>query len=538
MPRDKQLDLHFPKAGLHTAEAYGRQPTRQGRRGEYVRTTASGINVLGYDPAAGRDRGGSRFGLTKLFATQLTGRTFVVQELAAFASKIGAVPAVQQSQSGRVVYLIAVSEGRVFVSTPDDTSPTEATNSTGETPALNFSGVLQSTSVNQKQYFADGTNYVVYSPIANELTLWAATSGSLPRDDEDNAARLVTTWRGRVVLSGLLRDPQNWFMSAVGDPLDFEYQPATVTKTDAVSGNNSPLGLIGDVVTALIPATDDVLYFGGDHTIYVMKGDPADGGQLDLVSDLTGIAFGRAWCKDPYGNIFFFGTRPGVWRLPLGGQPERISQAIEPLLADIDTGRTIVSMVWNDRQQGFHLYLTPDDAPAAATHYFWEARTNAWFQVVHADNNHNPLCAIAYDGNDPDDRVILTGCWDGYIRYIDHTATTDDATPIASSVLIGPLLSPVLDEMLLTELQGVLGDTSGDVTYEILAGDTAETAIASAAAVTGTLAAGRNATQPIRVAGHAIYVRLSSTNRWAMETIRIVLGDRGTVRRRRPGTPI
>lgn len=534
MGQERTQDVHFPKAGLHTAEAYGKQPVRQNRRGEYVRTAAAATNVLGYEPATGRDRGGSRCGLSKYIAAQVTGRDWVIQELAALASKVGTVVPVQQSQSGRVVYLIAVSEGRVFVATPDDAAATEATNNTGETPPLNFSGVMQSTSLNQKQYFADGTNYAIYQPTTNSVEAWTPTAGSLPRDDEDNGARLISTWRGRAVLSGLIRDPQNWFMSKVSDPLNFEYGPVPTTKTDAVAGNNSPLGLIGDVVTALIPYTDDVLIFGGDHTIYAMKGDPADGGQIDLISDITGIAFGKAWCKDPYGNVYFFGGRPSVWKMSGPQQPERLSQPIEPLIQDIDTGSNVISMCWDDRQQGVHLFITPDDAPAAATHYFWEARTNAWFKTVFADTDHNPLCCIAYDGNDPDDRVVLTGCWDGYVRYIDYAATTDDGTPIASEVLLGPILSALTDDMLLKEIQFVLGETSGDITWEVLSGDTAESALAAAARASGTAAAGRNSTQPIRVAGHAIYVRITSTNRWAMEVVRAVFADRNKVRRRKP----
>ncbi len=35
--------------------------------------------------------------------------------------------------------------------------------------------------------------------------------------------RLVVRYRGRTVLSGLLADPGNWFMSSVDEPRNFEY---------------------------------------------------------------------------------------------------------------------------------------------------------------------------------------------------------------------------------------------------------------------------------------------------------------------------
>jgi hypothetical protein len=320
----------------------------------------------------------------------------------------------------------------------------------------------------------------------------------------------------------------------VGDPLDFAYSPSPTTATDPVAGNNSPLGLIGDVITALIPYTDDVLIFGGNSTIYAMRGDPASGGQVDLISDITGMAFGKAWCKDPYGNVYFFGSKPGIWRMAGTSPPQRISAPVEPLLAGLDTGNLTISMAWDDREQSVRVFLTPSDQPAATTHLCWEYRSNAWWTDTFADNNHNPTCAAAIDGNSPSDRTVVVGGWDGYVRYLDPAASTDDGQPINSTVLLGPILTQELDEMLLKEVQGVLATGSGSVTWDVLAAPTAEAAIASTPRASGTFSAGRTGTQPVRVADHAIYLRLSSTARWAMESIRAVFAGRGKVRRRKP----
>lgn len=531
-PQETFQDFHFPKAGLNTAGPYGRQPVVQGRDGTYVRTAAQGVNVRSYDCLLGRDRGGSRTGLSKYVAQLLPTTTWVIQEVNTLASTTGSVSMSQQSVSGRVVYLVAVSQGLVKVATPGDTTWTATTNNSGQNPPLNISGIMQSSANQQKLYFADGVNYRYYNPPTNSIETWTPTTGSLPRDTDSNGARLLSTWRGRMVLSGLLKDPQNWFMSKVDDPNDFEYGPAVTTATDAVAGNNSSLGLIGDVVTALIPYSDDVLIFGGDHTIYVMRGDPADGGHVDLISDITGIAFGKAWCRDPYGNVYFFGSRPGVWRMAGANQPERISQKIEPLLASIDTGRNIIRLIWNDAQQAVHLFITPDDAPAAATHYVWEYRSNSWWQDTFGNNDLNPLCCVEYDGNLANDRAVLIGCWDGYVRFLNPNAVDDDGTAISSSVLLGPILTQEMDEMLLKDLQWILAENSGDITWSVLSGRTAEEALAAAARASGTASAGRNLNQPIRVADHAIYVKITATTRWAMESLRTRFAGRGKVRRR------
>lgn len=438
----------------------------------------------------------------------------------------------QLSQSGRVVRVVAVSQGNVYTAKAGDTAWTAATNSTGDTPPLIYSGVVASTSLNQKVYFADGTNWVYYDPSDDSVKRWSPSAGSLPVDDENHTPRLIATWRGRCVLSGLLNDPQNWFMSAIGDPTDFDYFPQDVTPSQAVAGNNSPLGMVGDVVTALIPYSDDMMVCGGDHTVYVFNGDPVAGGQIDLVSDAIGIAWGSAWCKDPYGTLYFFSNKTGIYSWSPGQSLVRISQQIEPLLLEIDTGLKQVRMVWDDRYQGLHVFVTSLLAAGAETHFFYEQRTSAWWKTTFANKRHNPLASCVFDGNNPGDRVALIGSWDGYVRFFDPDATTDDGYPISSSVLIGPLVTKDLDELLLKDLQAILGETSGDVTYEVFCGATAEIATSNAAVASGTWKAGRNLLSYTRAAGHAIYVRVSSTNRWSLETIRARLAGLGAVRRR------
>lgn len=168
-----------------------------------------------------------------------------------------------------------------------------------------------------KVYFCDGYVYKVYDGWTDTMATWTATAGDLPEDSDNRKGRLLALYRGRIVVSGLPGDPHNWFMSAMDDPTDWDYSPATVTEAVAVAGNNSVVGLVGDVITALMPLSDDVLVFGGDHTVYQMTGDPAAGGRIDLVTDGTGVAW-DAWCKDPTGALWFFGGRGGVYRYAPG----------------------------------------------------------------------------------------------------------------------------------------------------------------------------------------------------------------------------
>lgn len=438
----------------------------------------------------------------------------------------------QTSQSGRVVTLVTVSQGRVFTANPGDTSWHEPTNTTGDSPALNFTGIVRSAANSQKLYFADGINWVRYDPRNDRVERWSPSAGALPVDSGNNTPRLICTWRGRTVLSGLLLDPQNWFMSRVNDATDFDYFPLDPDPASAIAGNNAPQGLMGDLVTALVPYSDDVLLMGGDHTIYMFHGDPQAGGQIDLVSDSIGMAWGMPWARDPYGTVYFFSNKAAVYSYRPGEKPLRISQAFDNLIQDTDTGSNIVRMGWDDRFQGVHLFITQASAPAPTTHYFFEQRTGAWWQESFANTNHNPVCCCQFDGNEPGDRALLIGSWDGYVRTFDPDAATDDGTTISSSVVIGPLLTKDLDEITVKELQAVLGANSGSVTYEVYAGATAEAALASTAIATGTWSASRNLTNLVRRSAHAIYIRIRSTNRWAMEQVRANVATRGKVRRR------
>lgn len=535
MDGDRFIDLHFPKAGLNVVCPFQKQPAPQIQTDpvDYARTSRDGRNVRGWNGPENRVRGGSRAGLTKYVSPAVGGISGWIVQLLDVIVTINPSAALQLSQSGRVVLLVAVSQGNVYVLTPGATTWTSTLNSTGDTPPLNFTGLVYSAANLQKLWFADGVNYCYYDPQSNTVLTWTASQGTLPVDGDGNAPRLICTWRGRTVLSGLLKDPQNWFMSAVSDPTNWNYNPAAgLIPTQAVAGNNAPMGLIGDVVMSMCPYNDDNLIFFGAHSIYLMRGDPAAGGQIDLVTDAIGGVFGVCWARDPQGNVYFFSNRCGVYRYVPGQQPQRISMAIDPILTQIDTGLNGIRLLWDDRYQGLHVFVTPLIAAGATEHYFYEARTNAWWADVFASSQFDPLTCVTFDGNNTGDRLPLIGSWDGYVRAIDPAATTDDGNAIPSYVVIGPLVTNNFDELLLKDVKALLGTASGDVACDVYVGESAEEALSLPSRATLVFNAGQNYALPVRASGQALYLKLSSTNRWAMEAVRIRLANQGKVRSR------
>jgi hypothetical protein len=439
----------------------------------------------------------------------------------------------QSSSSQRVVTLVAVSGGNVYIANAGGVGWGVVPNNTAFSPPLVSSGLVRSDSNNQKLWFADGTYYCYFDPSIPGVQTWAASQGILPVGSDNGTPRLICTWRGRTVLSGLVMDSQNWFMSAVGDPTNFNYNPTPVVATQAVDGNNSTLGKVGDVITTLIPYSDDILIFGGDHSIYMMTGDPMAGGQLMRISDSIGMAWGIPWAKDPYGAVYFVSNRMGIYTMTPGqSMPQRISQQIEQPLQLANTGTATIRLLWDDPWQGLHVYVTTSAAQGAATHFFWEQRTGAWWEDQYP-NNMNPQCCCVFDGNTPGDRHPLIGAWDGFVRQPTPTATNDDGTAISSSVMLGPLATQNLDDVLFKDMQAHLASGSSSVSYSVYVGTTAEIALASGAVVTGTWQAGRNANNFVRRSGHACWVGITATAQWAFEALRCSVAGKGKVRRRR-----
>lgn len=529
---DESKDIHFPKCGLDLSGPFERQQPRPGYKGVYARTTHKGVNVRGFDDQ-GRWRGGMRPGLTRVINARVGSSESIVQNLDVITGATYVEGSMQTSQAGRVTTLVAVSQGNVYRAHAGDTSWTAATNGTGTTPPLNATGVMFSAPNQQKLWFADGANWCYYDPSSNRVERWTASAGSLPVDSNNTAPRLIETWRGRTVLSGLIGDPQNWFMSAQDAPRDFDYGGGeSQSPTDAVAGNNSPLGMIGDVITGMIPFNDNLMYFGGDHTLWMMNGDPMDGGSLMQVSNIVGMAWGRAWCVDPFGMAYFMSNNLRVYALAPGSRPQRISYGIDPLLEDLDPGANSIRLLWNERTSSMHVFISPLEEPAATKHYTFEQRSGAWWEDEFADPDMDPIACCVFDGNEPTDRTLYLGSWDGYVRAVDDEADTDDGEDINSEVWIGPFVTPTFDDMMLLEAQAVLDEASGTVTYEVYTGATAQAAMESEVFRSGTWEAGRNLTSLLRAAGHASFIRITSTDRWAMESIRLRLGTRGVVRQR------
>jgi hypothetical protein len=421
--------------------------------------------------------------------------------------------------SPRAQVLLAVSNGKIKKVTPSGVSSPAGVDTLPQPELDANSPYIDCAVLFGKVYFTDGLSYRVFDPRNDTVLEWKALdAGTLP-----NRCKLVANWRGRAVLARGADDPHNWHMSEQGSPTNWDIFPPVQTATQAISGNNARAGLCPDLINSLIPYNDDLLLFGCDSSLWMMRGDPMAGGVFDLVSDVTGVAFGRSWAKDPEGTLYFFGSRGGVYIMKPGSVPVSMTQStIERRLNNVNLSQFYVEMFWNTYDDGLHVFLMPfTDTASRTKHYFWERKSGAWYEDTFALTKQ-PSAAVVIDGDAADDRCLLIGTYDSSIVRWDKLATSDDGQLIDGKVLIGPIAPDDSEfDARVTNLAAVMAN-QGAVNYKLYASTTPDDKGQPVAS--GQFVPGRNPIHLVRARGAFVWMELQQANaftRWSLESIRL-----------------
>lgn len=293
-------------------------------------------------------------------------------------------------------------------------------------------------------FFADGTTAYYYDPsegASGSVVDWASKVqyGILP-NNSSGGFPYIESWNRRLIIFGLAEDPSNWYMCAKNNPFDWKQQSNVIGA--AISGRTSPAGLYPGRIYGVIPYNDDLAIFGGDHSMYQISGDPAVDASFDLITDTVGIAPGRAWCKDGFGAVYFFGNNGGIYKMSLNSPPQRISnRSIDKRFENIDLPNTTVHLVWDSLEQGIHVMIRPNDGTTNATQYFFDFRTEGWFPYKFGSVDYQAWCVGVSELDEPQDQKILIGCTDGYIRKFNRAVNTDDGTIFAGHFTLGPWIA-------------------------------------------------------------------------------------------------
>lgn len=383
-----------------------------------------------------------------------------------------------------------------------------------------------------KRYWTDGRQYKVYDLATDTVSDFIATAaGGIPQK-----CKIISRYGGRMVLARGLTG-HDWYMSKTGDPGNFNFNVIPPVPPDsAVEGVNSDVGAVPDIINCFMPWNDDLGFWGCDHSIWRMTGNPFDGGQIDDVSKTIGVAFGnRSWARDASGRIYFLSTEGDVFELTPPGSLRNISvDSLNRSVKQIDLTTKYAVLTWSEEEHGLYMHVANRAAFGTNNeHYFWSAQTQGWFPLKYANASQNPRAVATLDGDLPSDRVILLGGEDGIVRRYDEDGRNDDGSAIYSYVFLGPYGLPESGKQLrLTKWQVTLSGTDQGIGYELYASNTADSKGSSVAQ--GTLDPGKNQVQFTRARGEFFWIKLYSqalNSTWALETGWMTFAPAGRQRR-------
>ena len=369
----------------------------------------------------------------------------------------------------------------------------------------------------------------VFDAQDNSLRIYTATAGTVP-----SGCKLIARYRDRIVLANSNDAPHNWYMSRAGDAFDWDYGADGEDESRAVAGQNAKAGLIGEEITALIPYQDDYLIFGHPTELWVLRGDPASGGELDCLSTEIGIISSGAWCKTPGGDVVFL-SRDGVYLLASGAQsrPMRFSREKLPReLLNMTTHLQDISMAFDIGMNGVLLFAKGVSV-GKSVHYWIDWGTKSFWPLSFKGGSE-PVIAFRYDNEDYTASTIIVGGSGGGMYRFSNTSGRDVGGTIDSKCLIGPIRlgAGVGGDGQLDQLCGKLGDGSAPINVSILAGVNASDALRSEKKGTKTWTEGFNV-HDCRYRGNTVYILLeghTSREPWVLEEMEARIRGFGKIR--------
>lgn len=443
----------------------------------------------------------------------------------------------QRSALNRRVDIVAVANGGVYMGDFSE----QATLVTGGSSLLGTTTRPSGAALFGKMYLVDGEHDIRQIDIEDRASETFTPTAGTETATTLGKYTLAASWRGRLVLAHDVDNPQNFTMSKVGDPHDFDY---TGTGEDtAFAGNASTLGQIGDPITALIPGGDDTLILGTDHHLHIIRGDPAAGGSIDLLSDAIGILGQSAWTKSPDGTIYFVGTTGLFAMAASGGAPVQLTSKIyNQFFTAINRQTSYVSLQWDRDRHACYIFVTPV-VSGTATHLYYDVREGGLWELQYP-NSHGPVSVTYYDADDDTDRFTLLGGRTGYVQITSDTNRRDDGTSISANFYIGPFqpFAP-MGACVVTQLNITGGEVSSadvstvwNMNWELFGGDTAYkvtdgTADISASGSEGT--DGRIQTIYPRIYGGWFALKLSNTNDgdyFSVDQVSVIVEEAGRIR--------
>jgi hypothetical protein len=528
VPSSRPVKIEFPLSGENRSGGYSK------RTAPY--STPRAVNVRSVGPLEGRGRGGSRPGLSKLVSTDfgsvITGLSSVTYLTSAGAHKHvlavicdGNLFVVDGSTVTQMYAYLTTDDGNYVITDDGDRIIFNAT--VASVNPIGDNNSFQMAESNGKLYIADSV-LKRYNPLTGVVENVTGAPASQP---------LVCVYQHRVVLSGA---DHMFYACAVGDDTDWSFAKDMGNPGRAFAGH---LGgnTIGEPIKAMVQYEDKALVLATNDGVWVIYGNFAgEGGRRACISPRIGVISPGGIAVAPGGTALML-ARDGLYSFVIGSDapPQPFSdKAVPDDFLDIDPTTVTITMQYDYRSRGFHLFLTPDHG--VGTHWWIDIVNHAMWPVKLSDD-HQPLCACELKTSGFSN--IILGCSDGYLRRFDDEAEDDDGTDVQSDLFLGPFHTSREEgyEGQITEIVGALAAESGEVTWRIVVGDSAEEAVDAADAAlngdrttgvdsSGTWSAGQNRVEYPRARGAWVVIWLSSTKPWAFESMTAWMKKLGRIR--------
>lgn len=369
-----------------------------------------------------------------------------------------------------------------------------------------------------KLFFVDGNAPKFYDPFTSLLGAWRArSSGEIPKRPQ-----FIARSANRIFLGGFKDFPERAVACTAGDAFGWDFDPPgeSPLATAAWRSDLSPLGDSPDVMTGMMAARDDLLYILGARNVFLVRGDPLQGGRFDQVTKGVGGAYGRASCVTPDGRFWWITNEAELYFMPIGaseGYARNVSFSISKRLQDaIDFSVSRPELVYDPRMKRLHVYLFPVGVGNTLVRHFVVSllgQQPRFWEESYGLAGIQPTAAYVRDGDTGNDRRMLYGSRDGYVREWSASAASDDGTRIDSEFLIGPLHDPASgDEAIVENVRVQLARAQGGARVELYATDEPEDL--GDAVDSASLLPGRN-TPSVRASG--AYLGLLVTGETGLE---------------------
>jgi hypothetical protein len=499
----------IPFRGVHVDSGYSSLPPG---------FAADAINVVPYDAYKGKLRLGQRRAL--LGALEFNDVSpAVTRELQVILRADAYVGGILLQRC------VVVAGGEVFIIDPGSTTPTQLAYDAGITKKIKSTGYVGAAVFGDHVYFADGACYrkIKITDATPTITVWSGAESHIrgpnphgtPGNEQGFRAQLLVRFGARLALASIESSPNNWFLSAISDPED--WNPSSGGAEDALAADSSiKFGLVGEPIVALVPIAESGLLIAGRHTMTYLSADPVftETARMIELSRSVGIVSSRAWCASDAQTIYVM-SQDGLYRVQpneqLVTQSGRITGGrLDTFFQQQKFDALNCVLGYDAEGQNVHCLMSRLDLPASSVHLMYSQATDAfWPYKTGWPPFHAPTCCGDFPFGDARAPILAFGSSEGFVGWFDRdltsgvdgqaatgyktagfNVTNDQAADfkIVSRLTIGPVLERVLGQVMMRDVRIELtmdepqeetafaGRLSGPFA-SLLSGQTAEEAI-------------------------------------------------------------